>query len=269
MRCIPLPQLVVTFGLLLATSSTGLAQQPESNTGFYQEELVPLVEDFRFDELSLSDDYSDEGEWTFTLYDLENDIPEEESKDVCPLDPQDELTLCQDLQNTQCADGDSQDLCLPTVVYITDNVPVADECSCFLADDDCGAVIVKEVNGGLDYELSCNDCPMIDYWYIHINGERIYSPVYRSSWTTAGDIITCEYSTSTCPGIEEESACPRADINGDGVADGLDIAELRGYPNWLNTIVEPGTNPCADVNRDGFIDGLDIAEIRNTACWGL
>ena len=98
-------------------------------------------------------------------------------------------------------------------------------------------------------------------------GPSVY-PVTAATCTIVGDLKIVE--GASCPGIGAGSACEYADVNGDGVCDGLDIAEIRNTANWgIHPSLDPNANICADINGDDIIDGLDIAEVRNTACWGL
>ena len=60
--------------------------------------------------------------------------------------------------------------------------------------------------------------------------------------------------------------CPHADVDTNGLVDGLDIAMVRSTANW-NKLVDDALNWRADVDGSGVVDGLDIAMIRSTACW--
>jgi hypothetical protein len=74
-----------------------------------------------------------------------------------------------------------------------------------------------------------------------------------------------DYVTVTVTSVSQ-AACPNADVNLDGVADGFDIAIVRNTANWLKSAGD-ADDPRADVNGDGLIDGFDVAAIRNTVCW--
>ena len=55
-----------------------------------------------------------------------------------------------------------------------------------------------------------------------------------------------------------------ADVNGDGIVNGLDIAQIASH--WLKTGTEAGLNAMpvlGDANRDGVVNGLDIAAVAS------
>ena len=92
--------------------------------------------------------------------------------------------------------------------------------------------------------------------------------VYPVTAATCTIVGVLEIAEASCPGIGAGSACEDADVNGDGVCDGLDIAQVRNPAYWGKSIYDAGVNACADVNGDEIVDGLDIARIRNPVCWG-
>lgn len=58
--------------------------------------------------------------------------------------------------------------------------------------------------------------------------------------------------------------CPRADVNGDGKINILDVSAIGDPSVWLHN-VPPGTS--ADVNGDGKVNILDVGAVGDPSCW--
>ena len=71
----------------------------------------------------------------------------------------------------------------------------------------------------------------------------------------------------TCPGDSAGACCPEADVDGNGLVNGLDVAAISSSANFGKATAQ-AADPCTDVTKDGQVNGLDIAAASSSACFG-
>jgi serine protease AprX len=148
-----------------------------------------------------------------------------------------------------------------------------DSCNC---PEDCGAPPAEDCSDGedndCDRDIDCDDADCAGDAACDQTGacclgdgtcvELTQFECFCRQGIPQGDGSTCE-ADSCCA---SSAACPAADVNCDGIADGFDITLIRRSDNWLKAAGEAG-HPRADVNGDGVIDGFDVTIVRRTDCW--
>lgn len=121
-----------------------------------------------------------------------------------------------------------------------------------------GAIEVERctIRGGVPENFLCGEDPADLAECRFVKGTRV------------GDTRFCRYQTGPINGVWTDlggnsfnpGSCNEADIDGNGVVDGADLAAVLG--DWGR----PCLGCATDVNQDGVVDGGDLAQIL--AAWG-
>jgi len=131
--------------------------------------------------------------------------------DPCPLFEDPAIDPCVNLQQTDCKNGATNEVCRPRVAVITSSgLPVAKTCDCFLQDGQCGPVTI---NGDL---VSCEEqCPppLTGQCMVKVNGVSTgLTSVHYGDVPVGADLTCgCDEPASCAPNAAQdacEGTCP-------------------------------------------------------------